>query len=119
MTTRPRLKIGTNLVAGLGAFALFVVMALTILNASLPEVQGFPEGANVTASIGYAIFNLSLGSVPGESFLAAFIIIAITLDVALDGAVHLARRQRSEKQRTILSDGGNRLKSVFLDEEDE
>ena len=99
MTTKPELNLGSHLLPGAAAAALFVVMAATFLSASFPEPQGFADGANVTASIGYAIFNLDLGDIPGESFLAAFLIIAVTLDVALDGAVHLATRQEATANR--------------------
>jgi NADH-quinone oxidoreductase subunit J len=92
MTTKPRLKLGSHLVPGLAAVALFGVMAAVFLQTSFGEAAGFPEGANITASIGYAMFNLDFGAVAGESFLVAFIIMAVALDVALDGAVHLAKR---------------------------
>ena len=118
MTTKPELNLGSHLVPGLAAAALFVVMAATFLAASLPDPQGFAEGANVTASIGYAMFNLSLGDIPGESFLVAFIVIAITLDVALDGAVHLATREGEGGNRTLLADGGRELKRTLFGGDD-
>ncbi|GGJ13444.1 NADH dehydrogenase [Halobellus salinus] len=113
MTTKPELNLGSHLLPGLAAAALFVVMAATVLSASFPDPQGFAEGANITASIGYAMFNLSLGDVPGESFLVAFLVIAVTLDVALDGAVHLATRE-SDDGRTLLADGGRELKRTLF-----
>ncbi|WP_049984870.1 NADH dehydrogenase [Halobellus rufus] len=113
MTTKPELKLGSHLVPGLAAAALFVVMAAAILSSSMPEPQGFAEGANITASIGYAMFNLDLGDVAGESFLVAFIVIAITLDVALDGAVHLARREDGGG-RHLVADGGRALKEQLF-----
>ncbi|MFD1686847.1 proton-conducting membrane transporter [Halobellus litoreus] len=114
MTTKPELNLGSHLVPGLAAAALFVVMAATILSASYPEPQGFAEGANITASIGYAMFNLDLGDVAGESFLVAFLLIAVTLDVALDGAVHLATREADADGRTLLADGGRELKRTLF-----
>ena len=114
MTTKPELNPGSHLLPGVAAAALFVVMAATFLSASFPDPQGFAGGANVTASIGYAMFNLDLGDIPGESFLAAFIIIAITLDVALDGAVHLATREEGSDDRTLLADGGRELKRTLF-----
>jgi len=113
MTTKPELNLGSHLVPGLAAAALFVVMAATILASSFPEPQGFAEGANITASIGYAMFNLDLGDVAGESFLVAFILIAVTLDVALDGAVHLATREDGEGRR-LLADGGRELRRTLF-----
>ena len=114
MTTKPELNLGSHLVSGLAAAALFVVMALAIFPASFPAPQGFAEGANITASIGYAMFNLELGDVAGESFLVAFILIAVTLDVALDGAVHLATREGEDDGRTLLADGGRELKRTLF-----
>jgi NADH-quinone oxidoreductase subunit J len=109
MTTKPELKLGSHLVPGLAAVALFVVMAAVFLTASFPAPEGFPDGANITASIGYAMFNLDLGSVPGEGFLVAFIVIAVVLDAALDGAILLAKREEEGSLRTILADGGREL----------
>jgi NADH-quinone oxidoreductase subunit J len=110
VTTKPELKLGSHLVPGLAAVALFVVMAAVFLRASAPAPEGFPEGANVTASIGYAMFNLDLGSVPGEGFLVAFIVIAVVLDVALDGAILLAKREEDGSIVTVLADGGRRVR---------
>jgi NADH-quinone oxidoreductase subunit J len=116
VTTRPELKLGSHLLPAVAAAALFAVMAVVFLGTPFPDPQGFAEGANITASIGYAMFNVDLGDVSGEGFLVAFIVIAITLDVALDGAVHLAKR---EEGRTILADGGRELKrTLFGDDED-
>ncbi|ERG90941.1 MAG: hypothetical protein J07HQW1_00972 [Haloquadratum walsbyi J07HQW1] len=119
MTTRPKLKLGSHLLPGLAAVGLFAVMTAAFLSASFPQPQGFPANANITASIGYAIFNLDLGDVAGESFLAAFIIIALTLDVALDGSIHLARRDRSDEDSSVIADGGQKLKNHVFNEGDE
>jgi NADH-quinone oxidoreductase subunit J len=118
MTTKPQLKLGSHLVPGLAAVALFVVMAVVFLGASFPNPQGFAENANITASIGYTMFNLDFGDVTGESMLVAFITIAVTLDVALDGAVHLAKREEGGQVRTILTDGGRELKRTLFDDEE-
>ncbi|WP_142856301.1 NADH-quinone oxidoreductase subunit J family protein [Salinigranum halophilum] len=116
-TTRPELDLGSHLVPGLAAVALFAVMAGAFLTAQFPEPQGFPADANVTASIGYAMFNLDFGSVPAESFLVAFLVIAIALDAALDGAIILARREDDGKTVSLLTDGGRELKrTVFGDD---
>ncbi|SFR43831.1 NADH-quinone oxidoreductase subunit J [Halogeometricum rufum] len=116
MTTKPELNLGSHLVPGLAAVALFVVMVAAFLSASLPDPTGFGADANITASIGYAMFNLDFGDVASESFLVAFIVIAVALDVALDGAVLLARRESSEPGSTeggLVSDGGRRLKQTL------
>jgi NADH-quinone oxidoreductase subunit J len=118
MTTKPELKLGSHLVPGLAAVGLFVVMAAAFLTATFPDPQGFGGDANITASIGYAMFNLDFGQVPGESFLVAFIIMAVALDVALDGAIHLAKREDSESGQTVLADGGRMLKRKLLDDEE-
>jgi NADH-quinone oxidoreductase subunit J len=115
-TTRPELDLGSHLVPGIAALALFAVMAVAFLSAEFPAPQGFPEGANITASIGYAMFNLDFGNVPAESFLVAFLVIAIALDAALDGAIILARRERDGKTVSLLADGGRELKRTLLGE---
>ncbi|KTG18530.1 NADH-quinone oxidoreductase subunit J family protein [Haloferax profundi] len=119
MTTKPQLKLGSHLVPGLAAVALFVVMAVVFLGASFPNPQGFAEGANLTASIGYTMFNLGFGDVTGESMLIAFEIIDLVLVAALVGAVLLARREGEGGQmRTILTDGGRELKRTLFDDEE-
>ncbi|KAB1191953.1 proton-conducting membrane transporter [Haloferax sp. MBLA0076] len=119
MTTKPQLKLGSHLVPGLAAVALFVVMAVVFLGASFPNPQGFAEGANLTASIGYTMFNLDFGSVAGESMLIAFEIIDLVLVAALVGSVLLARREGEGGQmRTILTDGGRELKRTLFDDEE-
>ncbi|WP_256288373.1 proton-conducting membrane transporter [Halobellus inordinatus] len=119
MTTKPELNLGSHLVPGLAAVALFVVMAATILSASFPDPQGFAGDASIVASIGYAMFNLEFGDIAGESFLAALIIIAITLDVALDGSIHLARREGDQGGSSLLADGGRELKQSLFEEDDD
>jgi NADH-quinone oxidoreductase subunit J len=115
MTTRPRLKIGPHLLPGLAAAALFVVVVGVTLGAEFPDPQGFPEGANITASIGYAMFDVSIDRISGqtlvgaESFLVAFIVVAILLDAALDGAVLLARREDGSV-REVIADGGREIR---------
>ena len=110
MTTRPELRLGSHLVRGLAAVALFVVMAAVFVTAPFEAGQGFPSDANITASIGYAMFNLDLGSVPAEGFLVAFILIALALDVALDSALYLAKREQDDEPFTaLLADGGREL----------
>jgi NADH-quinone oxidoreductase subunit J len=96
--TRPRLKRGLSLRRGLAAVALFVVLAAVYLNAAFRSAAGFGEGAEITRSIGAALFGIdpaavtSGGAVPAEGFLVALILVAILLDAALDGALMLAKR---------------------------
>ena len=118
MTTKPQLKLGSHLVPGLAAVGLFAVMAAVFLGASFPNPQGFADGANLTASIGYTMFNLDFGSVEGESMLVAFEIIDLVLVGALVGAVLLARRDEGGSMRTILTDGGRELKRTLFDDEE-
>ncbi|WP_436910032.1 hypothetical protein [Halosimplex marinum] len=109
MTSRPRLATDVNYVNGLAAVALFAVMAYVFLTSELGDPAGFPDGS-IVASIGYAMFNMvDQAAIPAESFLVAFIIIALVLDAALDGAVTLARREDDESVVTALTDGGRRL----------
>lgn len=119
MTTKPELKLGSHLVPGLAAVALFAVMAAVFLTASFPEPQGFASDANITASIGYAMFDLDFGDVASESFLVAFIVMAVVLDVALDGAILLARREPGESTGRLLSDGGRRLRERLAESRDD
>ncbi|WP_233204183.1 proton-conducting membrane transporter [Halegenticoccus soli] len=101
---------GSNLLPGLAAVGLFLVMVLAFAGASFPAPQGFGGDANVTASIGYAMFDIgNLGDVGAEGFLAAFLIVAIVLDVAIDGAVFLAKREEGGSVVTALTDGGRDL----------
>ena len=119
MTTRPELKLGSHLLPGLAAVALFAVIMAVLAGAQFPDPQGFPEGANITASIGYAMFNIAVSAIEGqtlvggESFLVAFIVIAIVLDAALDGAIMLAKREEDGSLRTLLADGGRELSATL------
>jgi NADH-quinone oxidoreductase subunit J len=96
MTTRPEFADDLNFVPGLAAVALFAVMAAVFVGANFESATaGFPADVSVTASLGYVLMDLNGTSLaeatPG--FLAAFIIIAVLLDAALDGAVFLADRE--------------------------
>lgn len=98
MTTRPELDTDINALPGLAAVALFVVFVVTIVTSELPEAVGFGgfEGTpNITAGIGFALFNMegTTGTIPSEGFLAPFEIIAVLLVAALVVAVMLARRE--------------------------
>jgi NADH-quinone oxidoreductase subunit J len=95
VTTRPELvdMDGSRLLPGLAAVALFLVMAAAFLTAGFGASAGFP-GGSITASIGYAMFDLlELAPVGSEGFLITFLIIALVLDAALEAAVMLARRE--------------------------
>jgi NADH-quinone oxidoreductase subunit J len=117
--SRPRLKLGGHLVPGLAAVALFAVLALVFLQSSFGEAQGFEQGASITASIGYAMFNIdpdavSGAVVSGEGFVVAFVLIAIALDVAIDGAVFLAKRDDEEGGiGAVLTDGGREIRETL------
>ena len=98
LTTSPELNLGGHLWRGLGAVALFAVLAAVSVGAGFGEGAGFPADASITASIGYATIGLQgLAAHPVESFLVALIVVAVVLDAALDGAVMLARRDREEE----------------------
>ena len=103
MTTRPRLRLGSHLLPGLIAVALFGVFVLAILRSSFGDPVGFPEDASIVANIGFALLDIDAGGVPVEGFLVAFIAIALVLDAALDGAVMLAKREPDE---AVETDGG-------------
>jgi len=110
MTTRPRLKLGSHLLPGLVALALFAVFAAVFLTASFGAAAGFPTDVSITANIGYAMLDLQrLGTIPSEGFLVALLIIAGVLDAALDGAVMLASREDEDDARihgVVRTDGG-------------
>jgi NADH-quinone oxidoreductase subunit J len=110
MTTKPELRLGSHLLPGLAAVALFVVLAVVTLRASFGDPQGFGADAGITASIGYAMFNLDMGSIPGEGFLVAFEIIDVVLVAALVAAVMLARREEEGSMVALLADGGRELR---------
>lgn len=88
---------GGRLVPAAFVAVLFAVMTTTVLSAEFTaEAAGFPEDASVVHNIGYALFNLGehgVATIPSEGFLAAFLIAAVALDVAVDGAVYLAKRE--------------------------
>jgi NADH-quinone oxidoreductase subunit J len=110
MTSRPRLATDVNVINGLAAVALFVVMGYVFVTASLPAPSGFPDGS-ITASIGYAMFGLvDQAAIESEGFLVAFEIIDVLLVAALVGGVMLARRESDGSVVTALTDGGRRLR---------
>ena len=78
---------------GIGAIALFVVIAAAALAAEFQAPSGFPAGESITEGIGRALFNFGGEEWYGEGFLAAFIIVAVVLDVALDSSLLLAKRE--------------------------
>jgi NADH-quinone oxidoreductase subunit J len=102
------LNLGPHLLPGVVALALFVFLAAVFLTASFPAPQGF-DGAPITPSIGYAMFDLAGGEVPSDGFLAAFEIIDLVLIAALAAAVMLARREGDGELigiEDIRTDGG-------------
>ena len=94
--------------AALAVTALFAVLATVALGAagSFPAPSGFPAGESIVHNIGYALFDIELGEIPAEGFLAAFLIIALALDVALDAAIYLAKREDEGSIVSALTDGG-------------
>ncbi|MEF8855485.1 MAG: NADH-quinone oxidoreductase subunit J [Haloarculaceae archaeon] len=118
MPQRPRVNLGRHMLPGLAAVALFVVMAAVFLRAQFPDglVETVGFDGSVTASIGYALFDLTgtmesnvEGVIASDGFLAAFEIIDIVLVAALVGAVMLARREEGGSLRTAIADGGRQL----------
>jgi NADH-quinone oxidoreductase subunit J len=109
MTTKPELQTEGSFVAGLAAVALFVVLGAVFVGVSFPTPAGFGEGASITKSLGAALFDIEPSllvgdaAVPAEGFLVAFILIAVVLDAALDGALMLAKRDDEEG---VVTDGG-------------
>jgi NADH-quinone oxidoreductase subunit J len=76
-----------------------VVIAAATLAADFGDPNGFTTGENtITEGIGTALFNLTGPGWYGEGFLAAFIIVAIVLDVALDSSLLLAKRDEGEDE---------------------
>jgi NADH-quinone oxidoreductase subunit J len=117
VTTKPSLRIGSHLLPGLAAVVLFVVMAVAILRASFGDPQGFAADAPITASIGYAMFNLDMATIPGEGMLVAFEIIDAVLVAALVAAVLLARREQEGSMVALLADGGREVRDHLTDGE--
>lgn len=115
MTTKPELTNEGSFLPGLAAIALFVVFAAVFLTASFPAPLGFGEGAAITTSLGAAMFDIApsvlMGegetAVPSEGFLVAFIVIAVALDAALDGALMLAKREESGENVSVHADDNN------------
>ncbi|MFC4437127.1 MULTISPECIES: hypothetical protein [Natrialbaceae] len=112
MTTGPKLRLGESLLPGVLAVALFGVMALVVLNTSFTTAMadaGYPEGISITSEIGYAMLDLAaLQSTEGnvantEPFLAAFLLIAVVLDAALDASLVLAKRETEGEPVAALS----------------
>ena len=115
MTTRPRLYDGATAATGLAAVALFGVFAAVFLTADFGEPTGFPAEASITASIGYAMFDVPTSAVDvtlvaSEPFLVAFETVDLVLVAALVGSVMLARRERADDSAgAVVADGGRRL----------
>ncbi len=124
MTNRPSITDEFDWAPGLVALALFVVLAIVVLQSTFGAPKGFPSGANITATIGYALFDLQgrLGKVSVESFLAPFEIIDLVLVAALAGAVMLAKRDTDNGgdslSLTLVTDGGRVVRGLFGDESD-
>ena len=74
------------------------MLLVAIATSAFGDPVGFPADASITANLGYALFGLPIQTIPAESFLVALIVIAVALDVAIDGAVYLARREPAEEE---------------------
>jgi len=91
--TSPTFPIGPNLLNGTTAVLFFIICSFIIYSTSpLISPIGFPEGAQITTSIGYSLFDIPGSSIESEGFIAAFEIVDIALVAALVAAVMLARR---------------------------
>jgi NADH-quinone oxidoreductase subunit J len=106
VTTRPRLERNKRQAVGLLALVLFGVLSAVFLAAEFGTPAGFPGDGSITASIGYAMFDLDGGGFEAEGFLITFLVIALVLDAALDAAVMLGSREESEEGYLPLTDGG-------------
>ncbi|MFC7020454.1 MULTISPECIES: proton-conducting membrane transporter [Haloarcula] len=114
MTTKPELSTEGSFVPGLAAVALFLVFVAVFMAASFPDPVGFGESAAITTSLGAAMFDIApsvlMGegetAVPSEGFIVAFILIAVVLDAALDGALMLAKREESGENVSLNADDG-------------
>ena len=112
MTQRPKLRLGSSLAPGILAVGLFVLMALIVLNTPFESMaEGGFEVESITAAIGYALFDLGPlqeadGVTGTEPFLAAFLLIALTLDAALDAALVLAKREEQGEPVVALASRG-------------
>jgi NADH-quinone oxidoreductase subunit J len=88
---------GSRIAPAIAVGGLFAVLAATVTGAGFDaRPAGFPADASVVHNIGYALFDLGaydIATIPAEGFLAAFLIAAVALDVAVDGAVYLAKRE--------------------------
>ena len=106
--------------AALAVTALFAVLTTVALGAagSFPDPTGFPADASIVHNIGYALFDIGLGEIPAEGFLAAFLIIALALDVALDAAIYLAKREDEGSIVSALTYGGREVVAGDVAERD-
>ena len=97
----------SRLLPGLAAVALFAVLAAAIVTASIDALDGpmtFPAGESIVKNIGFALVDLELGEIQSEGFLAAFLIVALLLDVAIDAAIFLAKREEGGVIVTALGE---------------
>ncbi|WP_097009186.1 proton-conducting membrane transporter [Natronoarchaeum philippinense] len=106
--SKPEFRVGSHLLPGLVAVALFAVMATVFLGAGFAAPAGFGD-ASVMEAIGFALLDIDAADgVPVDGFLVAFILIAVVLDAALDGAIMLARTEDDEGTAPLETDGGER-----------
>lgn len=87
-----------RLLPGLAAVGLCGVVGWVSLAAALPPAAGLPEGGLV-ADTGYALLGLpDRARAQTEGFLVAFVLIALVLDAALDGALALGKRDQTRSE---------------------
>jgi NADH-quinone oxidoreductase subunit J len=103
---RPRLKLGSHLVSGLAAVALFAVLAAVFLTAPFGDPAGLVAEGSITAAIGYALIDRTgLAAFETEGFLVALLVVGVVLDAALDGALLLAKSESGGRIVTALRTG--------------
>ena len=102
---------GSSRKPGVAAVVLFGVLAAVVLSSAsgFADPAGYPAGESIVHNIGYALFDIDLGEIASEGFLAAFLIIALALDVALDSAVYLAKQEDQGTIISALTDGGQEI----------
>ena len=106
--SRPELTRELNPVGAIAALGLFAVLAAVFVTATFPDAAGFEAGVSITAGIGYAMFDMAEQSpLVTEGFLVSFILIAVVLDAALDGAILLARREDGSVLDRVRDGGEN------------
>lgn len=97
MTRRPQLRLGSHLLPGIIAIAVFGVFLamIAVSEFDFPDA-GFPTDESVVQNIGFALLNIDAGAIPADGFLVPLLTVAVVLDAALGGAIMLATRDEDE-----------------------